>query len=229
MLSILESAQSGVVGLSTHFTSESQTKNKPEVWMIVGVNGAGKTTTIGKMAHKLASSGKTVLVAAGDTFRAAAGEQLRVWSERAKVEIFSPEGVDNPSAIAFDACKQAQAKGFDYLIIDTAGRLHTQKNLMDELKKVKRVVDKSQAGAPHQMLLVLDANAGQNALIQAQEFHAALGVSGVVLTKLDGTAKGGMAVAVAAELGLPIQLIGVGEKQDDLRPFNSQEFVDAII
>jgi fused signal recognition particle receptor len=229
MLAILESANSGNKNLSEHFAKEFSSKNKPEVWMVVGVNGAGKTTTIGKLAHKLASNGKTVLVAAGDTFRAAAGEQLKVWSERAKVEIFSPEGIDNPSAIAFDACKLAQSKHFDYLILDTAGRLHTQKNLMEELKKVKRVIDKSQSGAPHQTLLIVDANAGQNALIQAKEFHAALDVSAVVLTKLDGTAKGGMAVAVAAELGLPIQLIGVGEKQEDLRPFNAKEFVDAIL
>lgn len=229
MLSILDSAQNGSDSITKHFAASDVPPHKPEVWMIVGVNGAGKTTTIGKLAHKLAQGGKSVLIAAGDTFRAAASEQLKVWSERAKVEIFAPEGVDNPSAIAFDACKQAQAKQFDFLILDTAGRLHTQKNLMEELKKVKRVIDKSQSGAPHQILLVLDANAGQNALIQAQEFNAALGISGVVLTKLDGTAKGGMAVAVAAELGLPIQLIGVGEQVDDLRAFNSQEFVDAIL
>lgn len=229
MLEILSRAQSQRKPIARYFDSNVKPENKPEVWMIVGVNGAGKTTTIGKLANKLAQSGKSVLVAAGDTFRAAAGEQLKVWTDRAQVEIFAPEGVESPSAVAFDACRHAQQKGFDYLIIDTAGRLHTQKNLMEELKKVKRVIDKSQAGAPHEMLLVLDANSGQNALIQAREFHAALDVTGIVLTKLDGTAKGGMAIGVAGELGLPIQLIGVGEGKDDIRPFESAEFVDAIV
>lgn len=229
MLEILSKAQSQREPISRYFDSNIKSENKPEVWMIVGVNGAGKTTTIGKLANKLAQSGKSVLVAAGDTFRAAAGEQLKVWTDRAQVEIFSPEGVESPSAVAFDACKHAQQKGFDCLIIDTAGRLHTQKNLMEELKKVKRVIDKSQAGAPHEVLLVLDANSGQNALIQAREFHSALGVTGIVLTKLDGTAKGGVAIGVAGELGLPIQLIGVGEGKDDIRPFESVEFVDAIV
>jgi fused signal recognition particle receptor len=202
---------------------------KPAVIMIVGVNGAGKTTTIGKLARNLASDGKRVLVAAGDTFRAAAGGQLKVWTERAQVEIFSPEGVQDPSAVAFQACERAKAEGLDVVIIDTAGRLHTQKNLMEELKKMKRVIEKLIPGAPHETLLVLDANSGQNALIQAKEFKQAVEVSGVVLTKLDGTAKGGVAVGLAYELGLPIRLIGVGEGIDDLRRFSPVEFVDSII
>lgn len=203
--------------------------HKPAVLLVVGVNGAGKTTTIGKLSRRIAQSGRKVLVAAGDTFRAAAGEQLKVWTERAAVEIFSPPGVTDPSAVAFDAIQTAQAKGFDVVIIDTAGRLHTQKNLMEELKKLKRVIAKLGAEAPHETLLVLDANNGQNALQQAREFHGALTVSGVVLTKLDGTAKGGVAVGLACELGLPIKLIGVGEGIEDLRTFSSREFVESII
>ena len=203
--------------------------NKPAVLMVVGVNGAGKTTTIGKLASRLAQNGRKVLVAAGDTFRAAAGEQLKTWTERAQVEIFHPDNTTDPSAVAFDACQIAQTKGFDVVIIDTAGRLHTQKNLMEELKKMKRVIDKQIPGAPHETLLVLDANSGQNALIQAREFHQALSVTGVVLTKLDGTAKGGVAVGLAHELKIPIKLIGVGEKIEDLRPFSAQEFVESII
>lgn len=202
---------------------------KPAVIMVVGVNGAGKTTTIGKLARRIAQSGRRVLVAAGDTFRAAAGDQLKVWTERAQVEIFSPDAVVDPSAVAFKACEKAVTDGFDVVIVDTAGRLHTQKNLMEELKKMKRVLAKPVPTAPHEVLLVLDANSGQNALVQAREFHEALGVTGVVLTKLDGSAKGGVAVGLACELGLPIKLIGVGEGIDDLRRFNSREFVDSII
>jgi fused signal recognition particle receptor len=201
----------------------------PAVILIVGVNGAGKTTTIGKLASRLAQSGRKVLVAAGDTFRAAAGEQLRQWTERAHVEIFQATHTQDPSAVAFDACQLAQAKGFDVVIIDTAGRLHTQKNLMEELRKMKRVIDKQIPGAPHEVLLVLDANSGQNALLQAREFQQALDVTGVVLTKLDGTAKGGVAVGLAFELGLPIKLIGVGEGLADLRKFSSEEFVNSIL
>lgn len=199
------------------------------VWMLVGVNGAGKTTTIGKLASILAESGKRVLLAAGDTFRAAAGDQLRVWTERAQVEIFSPSEVKDPSAVAFDAVQKGLAQGYDVVIIDTAGRLHTQKNLMEELKKMKRVIQKVIPAAPHETLLVLDANQGQNALIQAKEYHAALDVTGVILTKLDGTAKGGVALGVAHELKLPIRLIGVGEKAKDLRPFESSEYVDSLL
>lgn len=202
---------------------------KPNVWMVVGVNGAGKTTTIGKLASQQVALGKKVLIAAGDTFRAAADEQLKVWAERAQVEIFSPDGVKDPSAVAFDAVKKAQAKDFDLVIIDTAGRLHTQKNLMEELKKMKRVMEKAQADAPQETLLVLDANSGQNALMQTDQFHQALGLTGVILTKMDGSAKGGVAVGIACEHKLPIKMIGVGEKIEDLRPFNPKDFVDSIL
>lgn len=216
---------------------------KPVVWMIVGVNGAGKTTSIGKIAAQLASQGKKVLVAAGDTFRAAAGAQLKVWTDRAAgastssagapgeglVEIFHPEGVTDPSAVAFDAVAKAKGREFDVLLIDTAGRLHTQAHLMDELKKVKRVMTKVIPEAPHETLIVLDANNGQNALHQAREFNQALGLTGVILTKMDGTAKGGVAVGLSNELKIPIRLIGVGEKVQDLRAFSSREFIDSIL
>jgi fused signal recognition particle receptor len=195
---------------------------------VVGVNGAGKTTSIGKIAGQLAHSGKRVLVAAGDTFRAAAGNQLKTWTDRAQVEIFSPEGVTDPSAVAFDAVSKGKAQGYDVVIVDTAGRLHTQSNLMEELKKMKRVITKVIPEAPHETLIVLDANSGQNALMQAREFHKALGLTGVVLTKMDGTAKGGVAVGLAHELKIPIRLIGVGEKIGDLRPFSVKEFVESI-
>lgn len=203
--------------------------DQPTVWMIVGVNGAGKTTSIGKLAAHLAKSGKRVLVAAGDTFRAAAGNQLKAWTERAQVEIFSPEGVKDPSAVAFDAVAKAKAQGYDVVIIDTAGRLHTQAHLMEELKKMKRVMTKVIEAAPQETLIVLDSNSGQNALAQAKEFHAAVGLTGVILTKMDGTAKGGVAVGLADELQIPIRLIGVGEKVGDLRAFSSQEFIDSIL
>jgi fused signal recognition particle receptor len=200
----------------------------PTVLMIVGVNGAGKTTSIGKISAQLAKEGKKVLVAAGDTFRAAAGGQLKVWTDRAAVEIFSPEGVTDPSAVAFDAVSKGKAQGYDIVIVDTAGRLHTQANLMEEIKKMKRVMSKVIPEAPHETLIVLDANSGQNALMQAKEFHTALGLTGAVLTKMDGTAKGGVAVGLAQELQIPIKLIGVGERIQDLRPFSSQEFVDSL-
>lgn len=200
----------------------------PTVIMVVGVNGAGKTTSIGKIASQLASEGKKVLVAAGDTFRAAAGGQLKVWTERAQVEIFSPEGVTDPSAVAFDAVSKGKSQGYDVVIVDTAGRLHTQANLMEEIRKMKRVMTKVIPDAPHETLIVLDANSGQNALMQAKEFHNALNLTGAVLTKMDGTAKGGVAVGLAQELHIPIKLIGVGERIQDLRSFSSQEFVDSI-
>lgn len=201
----------------------------PTVLMIVGVNGAGKTTSIGKISAQLAKAGKKVLVAAGDTFRAAAGGQLKVWTERAQVEIFSPEGVTDPSAVAFDAVAKAKAQNYDVVIVDTAGRLHTQANLMEELKKMKRVMTKVIESAPHETLIVLDANSGQNALLQAKEYHAALQLTGAVLTKMDGTAKGGVAVGLAHELQIPIKLIGVGERIQDLRSFSSEEFVNSIL
>ncbi|WP_347356545.1 signal recognition particle-docking protein FtsY [Bdellovibrio sp.] len=200
----------------------------PTVLMVVGVNGAGKTTSIGKISAQLAGEGKKVLVAAGDTFRAAAGGQLKVWTDRAQVEIFSPEGVTDPSAVAFDAVAKGKAQGYDVVIVDTAGRLHTQANLMEEIKKMKRVMTKVIPDAPHETLIVLDANSGQNALMQAKEFHNALNLTGAVLTKMDGTAKGGVAVGLAQELHIPIKLIGVGERIQDLRTFSSQEFVESL-
>lgn len=200
----------------------------PVVWMVVGVNGAGKTTTIGKLSSHLASQGKKVLIAAGDTFRAAADAQLRVWSERAQVEIFSPENVKDPSAVAFEAIQVAKNKNFDIVIIDTAGRLHTQTNLMEELKKMKRVMEKAHPGSPDETLIVLDANSGQNALQQAKEFHQALKLTGVILTKMDGSAKGGVAIGLANDLKLPIRLIGIGEKLNDLKPFSSKDFIDSL-
>lgn len=204
-------------------------QTRPIVLLIVGVNGAGKTTTIGKLAGNLAENGKKVLIAAGDTFRAAAESQLKVWTDRAQAEIFSPEGVKDPGAVAFDAVSKAQSKGFDVCIIDTAGRLHTQDNLMDELLKVKKVIHKVNPEAPHHTWLVLDANSGQNALFQAKSFNEKLQVSGVVLTKMDGTAKGGVALGVVNELKLPVRFVGIGEGAQDLRPFDQKEFVDSIV
>jgi fused signal recognition particle receptor len=221
-------ASGGVSSEPLEFLNGKMT-DAPLVVMVVGVNGAGKTTSIGKMAAHLAKSGKKVLVAAGDTFRAAAGAQLKVWTDRAAVDIFSPDKVLDPSAVAFDAVSKAKAGGYDVVLIDTAGRLHTQANLMEELKKVKRVMTKVIPEAPHEVLIVLDANSGQNALHQAKEFHAALGLTGVVLTKMDGTAKGGVAVGLSHELGVPIRLIGVGEKIGDLRAFSRTEFIDSIL
>ncbi|MCX7978688.1 MAG: signal recognition particle-docking protein FtsY [Bdellovibrionaceae bacterium] len=200
----------------------------PTVFLIVGVNGAGKTTTIGKFAAMFASQGKKVLVAAGDTFRAAASEQLRTWTERASVEIFSPPGVSDPSAVAFDALQMARAKAYDLVLIDTAGRLHTQEHLMQELAKVRRVITKVIPEAPHETLVVLDANNGQNALVQARQFNEVVPLTGAILTKMDGTAKGGVAVGLAAELGLPVKFIGVGERISDLRPFSTEEFIRSI-
>ncbi len=230
MLEIFSNVPKNWNGSSIGGLEKINTSNdSPTVWMIVGVNGAGKTTTIGKLAGRLAEDGKKVLLAAGDTFRAAAGEQLNVWTDRAQVEIFNPEEVKDPSAVAFDAIQKGKARGFDVVIVDTAGRLHTQKNLMEELKKMKRVVKKVMEDAPHETLLVLDANSGQNALVQANEFHEALDVTGVVLTKMDGTAKGGVALGVAHELKIPVKLIGVGEGIHDLRNFEATEYVDSII
>ena len=201
----------------------------PTVLMVVGVNGAGKTTSIGKISAMLASQNFKVLVAAGDTFRAAAGGQLKTWTDRAKVEIYWPENTTDPSAVAFDALTKAKAKNYDFLILDTAGRLHTQAHLMDELKKIKRIMAKIIPEAPHETWIVLDANSGQNALMQAKEFNQALSLTGVVLTKMDGTAKGGVALGVVDQLSIPIKLIGIGEKIDHLKPFNYAEYVDAIL
>ena len=199
----------------------------PTVWLIVGVNGSGKTTTIGKLARDAAERGRTVALAAADTFRAAADEQLGVWAERADAEIVKHQHGADPGAVAYDALQHARARGLDILIVDTAGRLHTKTPLMDELAKVRRVIEKE--GKVHEVLLVIDATAGQNGLVQAKEFAAAAGVTGIVLTKLDGTAKGGIAVAIESELGIPIKLIGVGEGIEDLEPFEPKAFVDALL
>jgi fused signal recognition particle receptor len=199
----------------------------PTVWLVVGVNGTGKTTTIGKLAADLRNRGRSVALAAADTFRAAADEQLEVWAERSGAAIVKHQPGADPGAVAYDAHRHARAKEKDVLIIDTAGRLHTKTPLMDELAKVRRVVEKE--GNVHEVLLVIDATAGQNGLNQAREFADATGVSGVVLAKLDGTAKGGIAVAIEESLGIPIKLIGVGEKIDDLEPFDPKRFVDALL
>ncbi len=202
---------------------------RPFVILMVGVNGAGKTTTAGKLAQQFKNQGQRVMLAAGDTFRAAAVEQLAIWGERLDIPVIKQgQGADSASVI-FDALKSAQAKDIDILIADTAGRLHTQNNLMDELEKIKRVIGKLDPSAPHEIMLVLDAGTGQNALAQATHFKQAIGVTGITLTKLDGTAKGGMIFSVSEQLQLPIRYIGVGESVDDLREFNSEEFVDALL
>jgi len=200
----------------------------PFVIMVVGVNGVGKTTTIGKLAHQFVRQGKKVVVGAGDTFRAAAAEQLEVWGQRAGVDVIRQSAGSDPAAVAFDAIKAAQARKADVLLLDTAGRLHNKVHLMEELKKIRRVLDREMPGAPHETLLVIDATTGQNALVQARLFQESVAVSGVALTKLDGTARGGMLVAIGDELGLPIHFVGIGEGLEDLRPFDPDLFVEAL-
>jgi fused signal recognition particle receptor len=200
----------------------------PHVVLIVGVNGTGKTTTVGKLAQLLKSSGKKPLVVAADTFRAAAVEQLEIWAKRAGVDLIRARDGADPAAVVFDGIASGKAKGRDPILVDTAGRLHTKVNLMNELDKIRRVAGREVTGAPHEVLLVLDATVGQNGLSQAREFMSVAGVNGVVLTKLDGTAKGGVAVAIACELKLPIRYVGVGESIDDLVPFDVNEYVDAL-
>lgn len=200
----------------------------PFVILMVGVNGVGKTTTIGKLAKKFQNEGKSVMLAAGDTFRAAAVEQLETWGERNQVPVIAQKTGADSAAVIFDAIQSATAKKVDVLIADTAGRLHTQANLMEELKKVKRVIQKVNPNAPHEVMLVLDAGTGQNALSQAQQFHEAVDLTGLSLTKLDGTAKGGIVFALAEQLGIPVRFIGVGEAIDDLRPFQADEFAEAL-
>jgi fused signal recognition particle receptor len=202
---------------------------KPYVILVVGINGAGKTTTIGKLARRLLADGHSVMLAAGDTFRAAAREQLEVWAERNQVPIIAQQGGAEPAAVIFDGLQAARARGIDVLIADTAGRLHTQTHLMDELKKVKRVLARQDAGAPHEVLLVLDGTIGQNAVAQAEEFHKGLGVTGLVVTKLDGTAKGGVVLAIAQKLKIPIRFVGVGEETEDFGVFNASDFVSALL
>jgi fused signal recognition particle receptor len=200
----------------------------PYVILVVGVNGVGKTTTIGKLAKRLQSEGKSVMLAAGDTFRAAAVEQLQVWGERNEVPVIAQHTGADSASVIFDSLQAAKSRGVDVLIADTAGRLHNKDNLMEELKKVVRVMGKLDATAPHEVLLVLDGGTGQNALSQAQSFKSAVGVTGIALTKLDGTAKGGIIFAIARQLGLPIRYIGVGEQIDDLRPFVANDFIKAL-
>jgi fused signal recognition particle receptor len=202
---------------------------RPSVVLVVGVNGTGKTTTIGKLAAKLHEHGRTVLVAAADTFRAAAEEQLEIWATRAGADFVGSERGGDPAAVAFDAIGAAESRGRDVVVVDTAGRLHTQTNLMEELAKVRRVIGQRLEGAPHETLLVIDATTGQNGLQQARLFGQAVDVTGVALTKLDGSAKGGIAVAIAHELQLPVKLIGIGEGLDDLRPFDPGDFARALV
>ncbi len=198
------------------------------VILMVGINGAGKTTTIGKLAHRFQQDGKSVMLAAGDTFRAAAVEQLQIWGERNDIPVIAQQQGADAASVIFDALQSARARGIDVLIADTAGRLHTQSNLMEELKKIKRVMGKVDEHAPHEVMLVVDAGTGQNALNQAQEFNKAVGLTGITLTKLDGTAKGGIVFAIARQLNIPLRFIGVGEGIENLREFNASEFVDAM-
>jgi len=202
---------------------------RPYVILVVGVNGSGKTTSIGKLAQRLAGAGLKVLLAAGDTFRAAAVEQLQVWGDRHNVPVIAQAGGADPAAVVFDALQSARARGVDVLIADTAGRLHSHGHLMEELKKVKRVLARLDPTAPHEVLLVLDASQGQNALAQAETFHRELGVTGLVLTKLDGTAKGGIVFAIARKLGIPLRFLGVGEAAEDFESFDAAEFVAALL
>ncbi len=200
----------------------------PAVVMMVGINGAGKTTTIGKLAHRFVSEGRKVYLCAADTFRAAAIEQLEIWAERAGVKMIRQKQGADPSAVVFDALQAAKASGVDYVVVDTAGRLHTKENLMAELEKMRRTCQRVVPGAPHEVWLVMDATTGQNGLEQARKFTQSAGVTGIVLTKLDGTAKGGVVVAIARELNLPIRYVGVGEKIDDLLPFEPEKFVSSL-
>lgn len=223
---ILKDEILSILGSQAPVPQEAQ--NKPHVILVVGVNGVGKTTTIGKIAASAKASGKKVLIAAADTFRAAATEQLAIWAQRAEAEFVKHGANADPAAVAFDAVAAASARGCDIVLIDTAGRLHTKTNLMEELKKIKRTVSKQLEGAPHEILLILDATTGQNALSQAKLFDEALGLTGLALTKLDGTAKGGIVISICSSLNIPLQYIGVGEQIDDLRLFDAEQFIDAL-
>lgn len=218
LLSLLEGIQ----------TEPAPRRSKPHVIMVVGVNGVGKTTTIGKLAARAADNGERVLIAAADTFRAAAIEQLAIWADRAGADIVKHKANADPAAVAFDSMEAALAREVDTVFVDTAGRLHTKVNLMEELKKIKRTIAKKIPDAPHEVLLVLDATTGQNALAQAKLFHDAIGVSGLALTKLDGTAKGGIVISISQSLKIPLQFIGVGEGIDDLQPFDPEQFANAL-
>lgn len=215
---------SGMIGESEPLHLDT----KPSVILVIGVNGAGKTTSVGKISARLKAEGKRVVVAAADTFRAAAIDQLAVWCDRACVELVKQSEGSDPAAVVYDAANYARAKGADVLIVDTAGRLHNKKNLMNELAKINRVIDRELPGASRENLLVLDATTGQNAIIQAKEFGEAANITGLVLNKLDGTAKGGIVLSIRRELGLPVKFIGVGEKIDDMQPFDAEEFIDAL-
>jgi fused signal recognition particle receptor len=219
-----------LLAILTSTASQPVTKvdGTPEVIIVVGVNGTGKTTTIGKLAQVFRAQGKTVLLCAADTFRAAAIEQLEIWGQRTGTEVIKTKAGGDPSAVLFDALQSATARKTDYVIVDTAGRLHTKQNLMLELEKMKRTAQRIVPGAPHETLLVMDATTGQNGLQQARQFTQSAGVTGIVLTKLDGTAKGGVVVAISRELGLPVRFVGVGEKAGDLLPFDPKEFVDSL-
>jgi len=214
--------------LGSHPPDPVEAQSTPHVVLVVGVNGVGKTTTIGKIAASARASGKKVLIGAADTFRAAAIEQLAIWAERADAEFVKHRENADPAAVAFDAVSAATARGCDIVLIDTAGRLHTKSNLMEELKKIKRTVSKQLEGAPHEILLVLDATTGQNALSQAKQFDEALDLTGLALTKLDGTAKGGIVISICGSLKIPLQYIGVGEQIDDLRRFDAEQFIEAL-
>ncbi len=221
-----------LISLMSHIADDGRAfpqANGPHVVLMIGVNGVGKTTTIGKLANIQRHKGKEVLVAAADTFRAAAIEQLEIWAQRADAGIVKHKSGADPAAVAYDALSASISRKCDYLIIDTAGRLHTKTNLMEELKKIKRVLGKLDSTAPHEILMVLDATTGQNAISQARLFTEALGVTGIVLTKLDGTAKGGIVVAIQQEFGIPVKYIGVGESIDDLKPFHPEEFIRALL
>ena len=204
-------------------------KHRPFVILMVGVNGAGKTTTIGKLARRFKDQGLSVMLAAGDTFRAAAVEQLQVWGQRNEVPVIAQQSGADPAAVIFDAWEAAKARGIDVLLADTAGRLQSQRGLMDELAKIRRVVARRDETAPHEIMLVLDASQGQNALVQAEKFHDALGLTGITVTKLDGTAKGGILLAIASALRVPVRFIGIGESAEDMQPFVAEEFVDALL
>ncbi len=225
---ILELLNDQVILLLGNETVSNDTLSSPHVIMMVGVNGTGKTTSIAKLAKKYSDQGKKVLVAACDTFRAAAMEQLSIWAQRVEVDIIRSMPNQDPASVAFDAIKSATSRKLDVVIADTAGRLHTKINLMEELKKIKRVMGKAQEGAPHEVLLVIDATTGQNGISQVQLFDQAIGIDGIFLTKLDGTAKGGITIAIADQLKIPVRYVGLGEKPDDFQPFDPIQFTQAL-